>query len=350
MSDVPSLYLGLDDLERLKSRATSDRPLWRKLWQNYVDEAEEALTTEPNPVVGDYDPGVVGRHRDGHPNPGWTRENYYQLIWDCKRVRSLGLVYAVTGRTDCAERVGIYVDAWVSSMAPRIGGGHVLEAEITVPAMLWGMDLCRTFDGWSDARHKALCDWSVELAQGIENHRPNNHGDWANQYCAAVGAYAGRDDVYRFGIDSPDNAESFVRHLDASMTEEGILPLEKKRANGFGYSTYTLNAWCLTAEVAKRRGEDLYGMTVNGKGIRLAMDFHAGFFTGVRSPRKFFDADLEVEQKGDPSPYELGAAAYPNDDAMADLLTAVGRESWEKRVLGWPALTHGVDDLPGETA
>jgi hypothetical protein len=340
----------MDEIERLKSRVTSDNPLWQRLWQNYVDEAEEGLATAPSPVVGDYDPGEVGVYVDGHPNPGWTRENYYQLIWDCKRARSLGLVYAVTGRNECAVRAGEYVDAWVNNMAPRIGGGHVLEAEITLPAMLWGMDLCRTFEEWSEKRHESLCAWLVELSSGIENHRPNNHGDWANHFCQVVGTYSEREDVYRFGTDSPDNPESFVKHMDTSMTDEGVMPLEKKRANGYGYSTYTLNAWCLSAEVARHKGEDLYNLMVDGKGLQLAMDFHAGFFTGEKSAREFFGADLTVEQKGDPSPYELGAKTWPDDERMTAVLRAVGRESWEKRILGWPALTHGLDPLPEEKA
>lgn len=344
MSETPNLFLDLDEIERLKSRAVSDSPLWQKLWANYVEEAEEGLKTDPNPVVGDYDPGEVGVYVDGHPNASWKRENYYQLIWDCKRARSLGLVYAVTGREECAARVGEYVDAWVSKMHPRIGGGHVLEAEITVPAMIWAMDLCRSFGGWSDSRHEAFSAWLAELASGIENHRPNNHGDWANQFCLAVGAYSGRDDIYRFGIDGPNHPESFVKHMDASMTDEGVMPLEKKRANGYGYSTYTLEAWCLTAEIARHQGEDLYNHQVNGKGIQLAMQFHAGFFNGEKSAREFFDSDMTVDQKGDSSSYELGVKTWLDDEKLVSVLKAVGRESWEKRILGWPALTHGVDE------
>jgi hypothetical protein len=345
MDNEPNLYLNLEEIERLKSRATSKNPLWQKLWGNYVEEAEEALTVEPNPVVGDFDPGEVGVYRDGHPNASWKRENYYQLIWDCKRVRSMGLVYAVEGREECAERIGEYVDAWVTHMHPRIGGGHVLEAEITVPAMIWGMDLCRSHKGWADARHDAFCKWLAELVAGIENFRPNNHGDWANHFCLAVGSYSGRDDIYHFGIDGADHAESFVKHIGASMTDEGVLPLEKKRANGYGYSSYTLDAWCLTAEVARHRGDDLYNKTVNGKNIQLAMQFHAGFFTGEKSAREFFDSDMTVEQKGEPSSYELGVKTWPDDEQLKSVLRAVGRESWEKRILGWPALTHGVDEV-----
>ena len=114
----PNLYLNPEEIERLKRRVESGNPLWRELWQHYADEADQALELSPNPVVGRYSSGDWGLYRDGHSNPNWVREHYFQLIHDCNKVRSLGLLCAVTGREAYARKAVGTIDAWVQNMEP----------------------------------------------------------------------------------------------------------------------------------------------------------------------------------------------------------------------------------------
>jgi hypothetical protein len=63
--------------------------------------------------------------------------------------------------------------------------------------------------------------------------------------------------------------------LSIKMTDEGQLPRETMRTRSMSYTLFALDSMTDLADLADQLGEELYDTTVNGRGIRLAVDYAA---------------------------------------------------------------------------
>jgi hypothetical protein len=65
--------------------------------------------------------------------------------------------------------------------------------------------------------------------------------------------------------------------LPPKMTDEGQLHRETMRTRSMQYTLFALDSAMQVAEIARQFGEDLYDCTVNGRGLRKAVDYAAHY-------------------------------------------------------------------------
>ncbi len=65
--------------------------------------------------------------------------------------------------------------------------------------------------------------------------------------------------------------------IPVKMTDEGELPRETMRTKSMHYTLFALHSTTFVAEIAKACGEDLYGYEFNGKCLKKALDYAAGY-------------------------------------------------------------------------
>ena len=112
-----------------------------------------------------------------------------------------------------------------------------------------------------------------------ETNNCNNHRYLRDEINIMWGALAGGDVRFRKGIER-------FRVALRQMRRDGSLPLETARGSrALWYQNYAIGMLVTTAEVAARQGYDLYGMTIDGKSIHLAISF---LLNGLKRPAIVF--------------------------------------------------------------
>jgi len=118
-------------------------------------------------------------------------------------------------------------------------------------------------------RRTRVVDWMVRAARKLVDEKPgpntarNNHAYWRGLAAAAVGAAANDSALFAYGV-------AAYRVGLAEIVEGGRLPLETDRhENAIHYQAFAITPLVAIAELAARRGIDLYG-EANSRGARLA--------------------------------------------------------------------------------
>ena len=105
--------------------------------------------------------------------------------------------------------------------------------------------------------------------------RRNNHHYLRGSVDIAWGALVGDDRLYQSGI-------AAYRDALAELRADGSLPLETARgARALWYQRHAIASLVVIAEIAANQGVDLYGETVDGRGLRQAIEF---LVAGVERP------------------------------------------------------------------
>ena len=134
--------------------------------------------------------------------------------------------------------------------------------------------------GLTDAERTRIDDWLGGLVPRVDktfdgdvDH--NNHRYLADSVLMAWGALVGDDALYRKGIER-------YRTALADARDDGSLPLEARRgARALWYTRHALTSLVVMAEIARAHGDDLYGVSVDGRGFDLVLSF---LTSGLASP------------------------------------------------------------------
>lgn len=95
----------------------------------------------------------------------------------------------------------------------------------------------------------------------------NNHLYWRGLEAAIAGVVTGDDRLFQFGVGA------YLSALE-SMNPDGSLPHEMARGErALHYQNFAVLPLVFIAEIAARQGYDLYGVTVYGRDIHLAVEF-----------------------------------------------------------------------------
>jgi hypothetical protein len=123
-----------------------------------------------------------------------------------------------------------------------------------------------------------------------EREASNNHGTWFDVQAATVALCLGnKSDAVNI------LREAQRRRVDAQIENDGSQPLEMKRADGFHYSFYNLQALAELATLGSHVGVDLWNGNKDGKkGIRGAVVFLLPY---VDVPGKEWDLQKIKEKK-----------------------------------------------------
>jgi poly(beta-D-mannuronate) lyase len=103
----------------------------------------------------------------------------------------------------------------------------------------------------------------------------NNHRTLADSILMLWGAVKGDDALYNIGIEG-------FKHVLREARPDGSLPLETRRGQrATWYMRHALASMALMAEIAARKGDDLYALRENGVGMDTIVN---AFVTAVYAP------------------------------------------------------------------
>jgi poly(beta-D-mannuronate) lyase len=95
----------------------------------------------------------------------------------------------------------------------------------------------------------------------------NNHSYWRGLEAAITGVVTNDNNLFRYGI------KRYI-HAINSMNKNGSFPLEMARGRrALYYQNFAILPLVYIAEIAARQGYDLYGLSIDGKDLHLAITF-----------------------------------------------------------------------------
>lgn len=359
-AERPTLWLDDAALSQMRQRVAAQGP--EAAWAAALIREADAHRDAPRPsVVGVGLPAPSGdvhafwtqlpyqhgdAQRDGVVNPAQDRADYQAAIRLGRAVRELGLAYRLTGELAYAKAARDYVRVWcvdpATAMSPRFTNDQSrIELCITLPGMFYGLDLIWDAPVWEPHERDAVQAWAGAIAEAARTwDSKNNFGNWRVVLLASAGAVAGDDRA----VDEAFAA--WRRLLDRQIDDRGFLPEELRRSKSLFYSTYALNAMVQGAELARRRGVDLYGYTSpRGRNLLACLRHHAPW---IIDPRGWPGPQIEPYAGENAALYEVAWAAT-GDPLFQRVVQARGRPLHEPRVLGPVSLTYGGVRHPGPT-
>ncbi len=200
-------------------------------------------------------------------------------------------------------------------------------------AFVFAADLLDGTPAWSAADRSALQDWLGEVILPAASERTNNWGDAGTLLRVAITDYVGE------AADLERALEHWRRLMDL-VTPEGAIPEETRREHdGMQYTQEALQYKVAVAEIAARRGIDLWSYRgAEGGTLRAALDHLAAYWS--RPADWPWDATAFT-----PPPAPLWEIAYARwrDPAWVPILS-------ERRPYGdsghsalrWTTLTNGI--------
>jgi hypothetical protein len=146
------------------------------------------------------------------------------------------------------------------------------------------MALLRDDPGWALSAHAAVLRWVRAMAEPQRRRMffrgremTNNWEDARLLHLAFAASALGDLDVLLEVFDR------WKAILPLKMTDEGELPRETMRTRSMHYTLFALHSTTLVAELAAGYGCNLYDHTVNGRGLRRAIDYATGYLLNLPS-------------------------------------------------------------------
>ena len=300
---MPKRYLSETVFANARARAQQS-PEGKAAEAALREAAEKALSTEPHSVRDNggspyfrVDAVYVGG-QDGVVNEEGNRESSGLAKRTGQRAVDLAMAYRYFGEERYAEHALRLIHTWcINENTYMFPGGHVEDA--WNHGAIYGGDICvltgfrdlffatyllDDYPGWDLRPHAAVWRWirrmvdaqrPLKFFQGVEMY--NNWEDERLLYLA-LGALALHD------LELLDYV--FTRWgeiLPMKMTDEGELPRETHRTRSMTYSLMALHASAHVAEIAHAHGFDLFNLTVNGKSLKLAVDYVTRYLLDLES-------------------------------------------------------------------
>ncbi|MDR1097573.1 MAG: heparinase II/III family protein [Tannerella sp.] len=178
--------------------------------------------------------------------------------WMCGAVRHLGMVYAVEGKREYAEKgieiLSRYADAYPRQTLLR----QTLEEAVVMIPLAEGYDLL--YNAMTDSQRTHIeQDLLWPAAQMLANSGLG--GNWGSWHLSAVGVVGYATRHQRF-IDYA--TRQFKTQIRDQLGDDGLWP-----ESVHTYHFYPLNAFLSFVEAAANHGDDLYNWEIkDGKGIR----------------------------------------------------------------------------------
>lgn len=266
------------------------------------------------------------------------------FVDDARRAYGLGLAYAVTGDEQYATAARATIRSWVETAGrttdtcPDSGRCHTsLIIGRAGAGFAMGADLIAGSAVWTATDREELRAWMRDVLLPAASQRPNNWGD-AGTFLRVVAAdYAGDGDAFSAAI------AAWRANMDL-VEPDGRIPEEVRRGQaGISYTQEALQYKVAVAEIAARRGVDLWSYTGKAGGtLRAAIDRLAYYWF---RPEEWPDhADPTVPSTG--PLWEIAYARF-GDPRWQPIIQA--RRPYGDRghsAVRWTTLTHGVPFQP----
>lgn len=182
----------------------------------------------------------------------------YRLLIDLDMTRAASDIAALRAHAD--------QNAWLGAESKGSSTGSIIDAMgPLVPA--W--QILRQSAAATDADRAAIDPWLARLAAFAQTAAKDNNGaTFRGANAMLLGLMQGNDTLYQQGASTGFNAQLATMRPDGSFPMEvdrGLTALENQSRN-IGLLLYS-------ARIAQSRGQDIFGATVNGRGIDQAITF-----------------------------------------------------------------------------
>jgi hypothetical protein len=286
------------EIETIRQHVAAKHEPWASAFAALIKQAEQALGEAPvhirmnggSPYFRQDAVYVPGK--DGVRNPDSNTKSSALAKDASARATDLALAYRLTGEAEFAEKALEQIHAWCINQNTRMfatgrvedawtpgaayGGDIVLMAAF--PGLFFAGTLLREYPGWVLPARAAVKRW---VRQMVDAQRPLmffNGYEMYNNWEDARLLYLAR------GAEMLDDADLLIEVFDRwlhilplKMTDAGELPRETERTRSMHYTLFALRSMTAVAEIARQHGVDLYHAEVNGRSLKKAIDFAAGY-------------------------------------------------------------------------
>jgi poly(beta-D-mannuronate) lyase len=209
---------------------------------------------------------------------GWLAARWpLQRFEDC--VTGLAHLYVITGKDSYVECLAKVLSEWAEkdSLLWFDYQGNSKQAwfeiEWTTASAGLAYSIVRGNISLRPEERIKIEGWLNKVAkrqisyQGGPTSCCNNHAYWRGLEAVIVGVVTNDNHLFRFGI------KKYISAIRA-MNEDGSFPLEMGRGErAIHYQNFAILPLVYIAEIAARQGYDLYGLSINGRDLYLAINF-----------------------------------------------------------------------------
>lgn len=344
---MSSRYWSEQRFEALRNHVAAGEEPWASAHARLIRSADAAMAMDPVHIRMNggspwfrqdavYIPG-----RDGVRNPQANRRCSELASQAGHACLTLAIAYRSTRDARYADKALQMIHAWCINTDTRMfptgfvfdhatpglgyGGDIVLMAEF--PRLFLAMYLLRDYSGWALPARAAVKRWvrsMIEAQRELMFYKGydmyNNWEDHRLEYLA-TGALA---------IDDADLLlqvfDRWRTTLPMKMTEDGELPRETERTRSMHYTLFALSATIHIADIADAYGIDLYDLVINGRSLKKAIDYAAGYLLDMdRWPHQMIEP-LKRDEDGKVAGVALFESAYARwgDRRYLEIMQAYG--------------------------
>ena len=345
---MPDAYLSPRHLAAVRARVDAGAPPFADAHAKLVAAADAALDQQPlhvrmnggSPhfrVDGVYLPG-----RDGVQNPESNMDSRKFAATISNAAWTLALGYQLTDHRDYADHAVRLMHTWCVDQDTRMFPAGRVE-DLATPGLPYGGDvvmfssfrrmflaayLLDDYPGWDLRPRAATRRWIKKMIdpqrelmffQGREMY--NNWEDARLLYLAYGALAIGDLDLLQYTFDR------YQKCLPLKMTDEGELHRETMRTRSMTYSLASLHGSIMLAEIARAYGQDLYNLNVNGRHLKLAVDYvaHALLDMSTWPHEMIKPLDQELKPGAQMSVFELAYRQWGDDNYMKIIEQRGGR-------------------------
>ncbi|MEX0744708.1 MAG: alginate lyase family protein [Phycisphaeraceae bacterium] len=293
-----SLYLSPAYLAVVRDRARAGEQPWSAACEQLIAAAEEAMGQEPLSVRDNGGSphlridGVYISGRDGVMDPEANKKSTNMAMQAGEAAANLALAWRFTGEARYADKALNLIHTWCINQNTRMfPAGRVEDArtpcgnyggDVVMFLSFWKLFLAiyllDGYPGWNLRSHAAVRRWVKRMTDPQRELMFHGGGEMYNNWEDERLVYLAHGSLALGDLDLlGDTFDRWKLTLPMKMTDEGELPRETMRTRSMTYSLMALHATTLLAEIARQFNVDLYDYQVNGKSLKLAIDYVAGY-------------------------------------------------------------------------
>ncbi|MFO1047425.1 MAG: alginate lyase family protein [Geminicoccaceae bacterium] len=280
------------------------------------------------PAFDDHAPAMVQRLQSLPDGPDTSAEPFALAVMEDAGA-------ALAGDRPAATRLARLLDRWARLVAlrpvgpPDVNRNYALDRAL-LPTLV-AVGVLGADPALAEGERERVVDWLGTLIRSRPRPaaasitRRNNHHYLRGSVDAAWGALTGDAASFASGL-------SAYRDAIGDLRPDGSLPLETARGpRALWYQRHALASLVVIAEIAANQGIDLYGYSVDGRNLHLAVRFLLDAIADPKLVQPYSGADSQdlsfLQRRGHHRNYmawaEIYAARFPGRIESARLLRLV---------------------------
>ncbi len=292
----------------------------------------------PDPTIPD---GVPYIRRDGERNPEVYEynERVNSTIF-AETVQMLAVTYFISNDEKYAQKAAEMLRVWfldpVTGMNPNmtysqsvpgmveIRGTGIIDAR-RVASALNAAKIIEKSESWTENDKEELQDWADAFLYWLEHSvnglkeqaAPNNHGTWYEVTRQALILYIGDYEYLRKVI-----TEKLIPRIESQMDSDGSFPHELARTLGLHYSTFVLEAFCISDIIGKKIGINIWTQeTSSGKSLAKAIEYVKPYW---QNPEEWPHMQIKPFEKDRGAQMLYCAGKRTNNEEYVKLAKSIG--------------------------